>query len=885
MIVGMSSAFAVSADVQTGAITPDTSWYSDDLQNTTTETFVLMDAADLLGFAKILSENDKPFSGDTVKLGADIDLNPGWTASETCQAPANVWPELAKQFTGTFDGRGYTIRGIYQTSTRTSGAVGYDGIFGGQKGVPATVKNLNIENSYSKASQLQGHGFLFGHVTAALTIENVYVDAYVVNDSTTTGDSGMGGLIGGVNNTSTTIKNAVFAGSVILNSTVSGGNVYVGGLMGRTNGNSNKLFENCAFYGSVNVTARSANALIVSKLLAYQSSKGYTNTFKNCIAGGTVNATGPDSNSTNKGTVVGEAVGAARYNSGHSYVALENVLYTAQNDILGCCFNQNTQIYTKSHADAANFYDKCIISDPAPISAKVEDSTLKGSAASATLTANSLTAAFGTNGEGYVLPLNVLTTPEEEVPEDIPLEIDGLPDEADISWYRSSLTQYTLADAGDFLGYGYILANVTNAFEGKVVKLAADIDLNTDWDADASEVSVPSVVWPVSGGEHSTKFAGTLDGQGHTVKGLYVNATIERAGLFGTVEQNKYACIKNINIVNSYIQSSKDGVGGLFGTLFGNSNVSISGVYCDVNVVNTLTTANKLGTAGIVAGASWINTGALNLNIENTVYAGNISTSYTEDSLTSQGYSGTGVAGIFGYNNGLSINDTTKVPTINITNCAFYGSITGTVGSSARVGGIVGYSLAARSGVNISKCISAGKIESTGIMEGYMADIIADAMADIDEKSIVIDNVLYTGETGLGGSFAYADNSTPIKVESSSIKGAAADAVLTEKEFTSWSSTDSGYPLPTAIKSQTQNIDVPVFEPGSTVTPPAINNNNNNNDDEDEDETKETSAETSADEETVEIEEKKGCGSSIFGGMATVLCASVAVVAIKKKKE
>ena len=670
MLIGMFSTFAVSADVQTGKIEPDTSWYSNDLQNTTTETFVLMDAADLLGFAKILAENDKPFSGDTVKLGANIDLNPGWTASESCQAPANVWPELTTQFTGTFDGRGYTISGIYQTSARSTGSVGYDGIFGGQKGVPATVKNLNIENSYSKASQLQGHGFLFGHVIGALTIENVYVDAYVVNDSSTTGDSGMGGLIGGVNASTLTLKNAVFAGDIVINSSATG-RIFVGGLIGRNNGNGNKTIENCAFYGTIDATATTAEALIISKLMAYQSSSGSTVTFKNCIAGGTVTASGPSSTEAKKGTVIGEVVGAARYNADKfSLVALQNVLHTGSSALLGCGYVQGSAIHTADPAEGIKYYTGSIVAEPAPVSASVQDSALKGNAAEATLTANNLTNAFGKNGEGYVLPLDVLTTPDEETPEDVPLEITGLPDEADISWYRSSLNEYTLEDASDFLGYGYILANVANAFSGKVVKLAADVDLNPGWDADASEISVPSVVWPVSGGESTTKFAGTLDGQGHTVKGLYVNATIERAGLFGIVAENKYGCIKNINVVNSYIQSSKDGVGGLFGTSFGNCNMLISGVYCDVNVVNTLTKPEKLGTAGIIAGASWTSNGTLNLNIENTVYAGNVSTAYTEDNITSKGYSGTGVAGIFGYNNTLSINDTTKVSTINITNCA-----------------------------------------------------------------------------------------------------------------------------------------------------------------------------------------------------------------------
>ena len=128
MLVGMLSSIAVSAadGDSNGVITPDTSWYDGDTANATNSEFVLKDAADLLGFAKILADNGtskRPFSGDTIKLDADIDLNPGWDAS-TGVAPANVWPAVKTYFCGTFDGQGHTVKGIYQQSS--------EGGFGGR---------------------------------------------------------------------------------------------------------------------------------------------------------------------------------------------------------------------------------------------------------------------------------------------------------------------------------------------------------------------------------------------------------------------------------------------------------------------------------------------------------------------------------------------------------------------------------------------------------------------------------------------------------------------------------------------------------------------------------------------------------------------------------
>ena len=80
---------AETGDAQTGSITPDTSWYDADESE-----YVLYDAADLLGFMELCKTNEPVsthgaadrskggfWGGKTVKLGADIDLNPGWDAT------------------------------------------------------------------------------------------------------------------------------------------------------------------------------------------------------------------------------------------------------------------------------------------------------------------------------------------------------------------------------------------------------------------------------------------------------------------------------------------------------------------------------------------------------------------------------------------------------------------------------------------------------------------------------------------------------------------------------------------------------------------------------------------------------------------------------------
>ena len=240
--------------------------------------------------------------------------------------------------------------------------MGYTGIFGGMYGRTANIQNLTILNSYSTTNQREGHGILFGcaHNGATVNINNVYIDAYVSNTTNASGDYGDGGFVGSLVNTSTTmnITNSVFAGDLSINTTGTG-RYFLGGFLGRANCGNSK-FENCAFYGNIRVTAPSAEAVIVGKFAAYQSSVGTTLTVKNCVAGGTMalgDGSVPDTvtNGSKNGIIFGELVGAARYNSGFCYVSFENNVYTG-GTTLGCGYQQGTEIWTADPESGTAYY-------------------------------------------------------------------------------------------------------------------------------------------------------------------------------------------------------------------------------------------------------------------------------------------------------------------------------------------------------------------------------------------------------------------------------------------------------------------------------------------------------------------------------------------------
>ena len=114
---------------------------------------------------------------------------------------------------------------------------------------------------------------------------------------------------------------------------------------------------------------------------------------------------------------------------------------------------------------------------------------------------------------------------------------------ADTSWYNSSKTEFVLTTPEQLMGFA-TLTGLLDDFKGKTVKLGADIVFNTGNAADWAETA-PANTWkPVTG------FAGTFDGQGHSISGLYVKSNTGKAGFIGTM--TKTAVLQNFKVLNSY---------------------------------------------------------------------------------------------------------------------------------------------------------------------------------------------------------------------------------------------------------------------------------------------------------------------------------------------
>ena len=84
------------------------------------------------------------------------------------------------------------------------------------------------------------------------------------------------------------------------------------------------------------------------------------------------------------------------------------------------------------------------------------------------------------------------------------------------------------------------------------VVLTADIELSGDW-----------TPFNPNDGYVASAYAGTFDGNGHTISGLSVNATAANQGLFGVING---ATIKNLKI-EGHVTSSNNYVGGIVGKI------------------------------------------------------------------------------------------------------------------------------------------------------------------------------------------------------------------------------------------------------------------------------------------------------------------------------
>ena len=179
-----------------GAEDVDTSWYSESGNG-----FELTTAAELAGLAQLVRAGTD-FSGKTVTLAADVDLNPGytfaynedagewqWTNGEVTEAtPPNAWAPIGTQtapFSGTFDGGGHTISGLYINSEDD----GSYGLFGYVDG--GAVRNVNVSGDVT-CTATRGTG----NVGGVVGYSSGSVESCSFDGSVTGGSGYAGGVVG-----------------------------------------------------------------------------------------------------------------------------------------------------------------------------------------------------------------------------------------------------------------------------------------------------------------------------------------------------------------------------------------------------------------------------------------------------------------------------------------------------------------------------------------------------------------------------------------------------------------------------------------------------------------------------------------------------------------
>ena len=235
--------------------------------------------------------------------------------------------------------------------------------------------------------------------------------------------------------------------------------------------------------------------------------------------------------------------------------------------------------------------------------------------------------------------------------------------EADTSWYQADATEFQIATAEQLAGLAR-LVNAGYTFEGKTIKLTADILLNdTEGWENWNESTEGLNSWtPIGSG--SQPFNGTLDGDGHSVSGIYINSEADYQGLVGYLGSGR---TRNIGVKASYIKGVNH-VGGVCG---GNASGNVSNCY------NT----------GSVEGNSSVG-GVCGMNM-----MANVINCYNSGSVEGNSQ----VGGLCGRNDG------------TVSNCYNTGSVEG----NSSVGGVCGENYG-----TVNNCYNTGKVTGSNDVGG-----------------------------------------------------------------------------------------------------------------------------------------------------------------------
>ena len=602
----------------------DMSWYD----GVPGSTYTLYDKADLYGLAELSKEHD--FAGMTIKLGKDIVVNEGNAAGWATTAPELAWTPIGSKecpFEGTFDGLNeetgeiYEVKGIYlKTNSRGAG-------FFGATGKEAVIQNVALTNSYLESTITGNTQSEFGGLVgyAAGKFDTIYSDAIVV------GNGVIAGGLFGYTYYETTINECWFDGTL---TNTRHTDTRTGAIVGQVKAKTE--MSNCLNTGAVSAPNASTNDACLGGLVGYVSS---ALTMKKSMNVGRVN----------KGNAI-DVYGSILGGVGSSGSAKVSTTYTTSES----CDKQTCGTIDGAvivYSESEIFGEEGYAWERLDLDFKKTWTLVKESAP-------------------------VLTAFADKAPNST-IDLSKVEKQIDTSWYvgHENDTTYVLNSKGAL--YGFAALSQSNKFEGKTIKLGADIVVNegnvADWATKA-----PADTWTPIG-----EFAGTFDGDMHTISGLYVNSTNTNVGLFSKTTAT--AKVKELKLVNSYFKSQVSTAASYIGSIVGSALGEFDTIYSSA-IVET----NKQRVGGLVGYVSSDSSSTTKFKMTNCWFDGSVTSTRADDIR---------IAGLIGQSQAKA----------ELTNCLNTGTVNAPSANTAdpEIAGLVG---CVSSAMTMNNCVNVGAL-------------------------------------------------------------------------------------------------------------------------------------------------------------------------------
>ena len=252
----------------------------------------------------------------------------------------------------------------------------------------------------------------------------------------------------------------------------------------------------------------------------------------------------------------------------------------------------------------------------------------------------------------------------------------------DDEWTKNNETnRWEIYDVGDFIAF-QTKAEDNKYYSGETVVLMNDIVLNPDWDASSKSKNGVEYPWtPIA------EFKGILDGQGHAISGIYIEADNSFFGIIART--NGPATFRNLKLLNSYLNStvSKNHHGGLVGQTYGtNGKAVFENIYSEFIIGGSAPSANVGGIVGCVSKdaemTNCVFAGEINAKNNAGGLIGTPASKVTVSDCANFGVVNTtdgGAGGLFGTTNGTPLT---------VTNCVGFGKVSTTLDTDTNYGAI-----------------------------------------------------------------------------------------------------------------------------------------------------------------------------------------------------